>query len=193
MPFRYQYASGFANYPLNAAVIASSYSPYYTNGFVSSPVNSGVTAAGIYNPDGAAYSIYEPYMPYNNPALAALLNPGNSGQKPDEQPNSSPGVSRMPVQPETLDYLNAELAKHYGMSKETAYQEALANTSYQRALRDMQKAGLNPAVIFGSGRGSGADGVSYVSSGKTGFGSSGGTTAKANENDNLFPLALIMA
>jgi hypothetical protein len=72
------------------------------------------------------------------------------------------------------------------MSKETAYQEALANTSYQRAMKDMQAAGLNPAVIFGSGKGSGADGVSYVSSGTTGSGRSGATTAKANEKANLF-------
>lgn len=59
----------------------------------------------------------------------------------------------------SLDYLNADLAKHYGMDQTTAYKEALSNTSYQRAVRDMQAAGLNPAVLFGNGRVSGADGV----------------------------------
>lgn len=59
----------------------------------------------------------------------------------------------------SLDYLNADLAKHYGMDQTTAYNEALSNTSYQRAVRDMQAAGLNPAVLFGNGRVSGADGV----------------------------------
>lgn len=58
-----------------------------------------------------------------------------------------------------LDYLNADLAKHYGMDEVTAYNEALSNTSYQRAVKDMQAAGLNPAVLFGHGRVSGADGV----------------------------------
>ena len=57
----------------------------------------------------------------------------------------------------------ADLAKAYGMSNETAYQEALSNTSYQRAVKDMQAAGLNPAALFGAGRVSGADGVNYVS------------------------------
>lgn len=59
----------------------------------------------------------------------------------------------------SLDYLNADLAKYYGMDATTAYNEALSNTAYQRAVKDMQAAGLNPAVLFGNGRVSGADGV----------------------------------
>lgn len=114
------------------------------------------------------------------------LLPSEDSQKPSNQPSTSSGVARLSVEPQTIDYLNAELAKHYGMSAETAYQEALANTSYQRAIKDMQAAGLNPAVLFGSGKGSGADGVSYVASGTTGSGPSGGTTAKSNKKDNLF-------
>ena len=38
-----------------------------------------------------------------------------------------------------LSYLNAELAEAYGMSKETAYSEALSNTAYQRAVKDLMK------------------------------------------------------
>lgn len=59
----------------------------------------------------------------------------------------------------SLNYLNADLAKYYGMNSTTAYNEALSNTAYQRAVKDMQAAGLNPAVLFGNGRVSGADGV----------------------------------
>lgn len=77
---------------------------------------------------------------------------------------------------QSLDYLNADLAKYYGMSKETAYNEALSNTAYQRAVKDMQAAGLNPAVLFGAGRGSTADGVNYI---KSASGGSGGSQSRS--------------
>lgn len=63
-------------------------------------------------------------------------------------------VSRVPsTSAKDLDYYAADLAKRYGMSKDTAYSEALQNTAYQRAVADMRQAGLNPSVLFSSGRG----------------------------------------
>lgn len=108
--------------------------------------------------------------------------------------SSYPGISGS-FSATSLDYLNAELAKHYGMDQATAYNEALANTSYQRAVRDMQAAGLNPAVLFGNGRVSGADGVygatplsaaSGVSYGFSGGSSGGYSRSGRSPSSKLF-------
>lgn len=108
--------------------------------------------------------------------------PSGSGGSPGG--HSAGSVYSSPVTPAQLDYLNAEIASHYGMSKETAYQEALSNTAYQRSVKDMQAAGLNPAVIYGAGKGYTADGVYSVRSASSGGGGSGGSSRRRQSKNN---------
>uniref|UniRef100_A0AAU8AVF0 DNA pilot protein n=1 Tax=Dulem virus 194 TaxID=3145671 RepID=A0AAU8AVF0_9VIRU len=86
-----------------------------------------------------------------------------------------------PSQPQTFDYLDAPWASAYGLSKETAYNEAMTNTEYQRSVKDMQAAGLNPAVIFGAGKGSDAGVPHYISS-PSSSGGGGGSGRRSGSN-----------
>lgn len=101
-------------------------------------------------------------------------------------PNSAQSVSSVNVP--QIEFINADLAKHYGMSKSTAYQEALSNTSYQRAVRDMKSAGLNPAVLFGAGRAIPASASVYASDVSSGIGysRSSGSSRSGSGNGKLF-------
>lgn len=96
--------------------------------------------------------------------------------RPELDPSSEP-VPKTPsyTPPKPIEYLNADLAKAYGMDVSTAYQEALSNTSYQRAVKDLQAAGLNPVLaatglsgaggVYGAKSGSGVSLSAGVSSG----------------------------
>lgn len=76
---------------------------------------------------------------------------------PKPRPPARHGSSGGHSARETFEYYESPIAERYGFGKETAYQEALANTAYRREMADMKKAGLNPSVIYGSHNTSGAD------------------------------------
>lgn len=78
------------------------------------------------------------------------------------------------------EYPNAALASLYGMSQETAYHEALANTAIQRRMMDYKAAGLNPvlAAQYNSGADSFSGSVAYPLS----FGASQGSTASGSSS-----------
>lgn len=136
-----------------------------------------ISAAQIAHPEYYHNNFKDAFNSFATKVVDTFKDDTQAGSPPRASiPHSAESVHSSPVTPAVLDYLNAEIAKHYGMSKETAYQEALSNTSYQRAVKDMQAAGLNPAVIYGAGRGSTASGVGYVSEFEdhSGGGSGGG-------------------
>lgn len=102
---------------------------------------------------------------------------------PPSAPFADPGLpvsgsdASVPAKP---DYLFADLAKAYGMDSSTAYQEALANTSYQRAVRDLQAAGINP--LLAATNLSGANGVYAAHQVGSGRVSSGVSSAKGADH-----------
>lgn len=128
-------------------------------------------AGGSFGPDTSLYDLannakklFKPYSPAAPAAPAA----------PPAPPAPAAPAGGALSQPQLADYLDAPWASAYGMSKETAYAEAMENTAYRRSVADMQKAGLNPAVIFGAGNGYTAGSPNYVrSAGSSGSGGSG--------------------
>lgn len=124
--------------------------------------------------DNSYLSSYAKFLKEAQDGLAsAAADAATSAKDKIKQRPQSSGSAPV-VSAEELDYLNADLAKHYGMDKATAYNEAMANTAYQRAMSDMKAAGLNPALLAQSGYGSPAQ-VTYAQSQRSGSGYSSGS------------------
>lgn len=92
-----------------------------------------------------------------NKAVVAMNKPHGSveGSSAKYSPRSTyssgyvvPSTSSAPTSADSVDYKDADLAKHYGMDAKTAYQEALNNTAIRRQMADLKAAGLNQSLLL---------------------------------------------
>lgn len=145
--------------------------PFYASAHVlEDTISTGLKNAGVGNKTSGS-GIRDLFK-----AVASSFGSGSRSGSRSGSGSFSSGDSSIPST--VPDYLNADLARHYGMDAATAYSEALANTSHQREVKDLQAAGLNPVLSTRYGGASGVSGASVYAPAPEASSSSGAVSAK---------------
>ena len=100
----------------------------------------------------------------------------------EEQTSKIPALELWLQNPYSDEAVSADRAwAEKQAQKQMDFQERMSNTSYQRAIEDLKKAGLNPALAYGQGGASSAVGAQATSQ-------SSQQIADKTREDNMFRL-----